>query len=122
MCGKPRPKGFRIAPHSDTICRILFRPETARFRRRRQPHGNQLIPVIVVSRGPNTARRGFGGFPWAQPSSVHVTYRYAYQEAGWLVPAKALIDRLTDRAHIITTGTDSYRFRRTTAQRKASKS
>jgi hypothetical protein len=26
--------------------------------------------------------------------------------------------RLTDRAHIITTGTDSYRFRRTTAQRK----
>ncbi|HQT90133.1 MAG TPA: hypothetical protein PK677_16615, partial [Acidiphilium sp.] len=35
---------------------------------------------------------------------------------------KALIDRLTDRAHIITTGTDSYRFRRTTAQRTASKS
>jgi len=34
---------------------------------------------------------------------------------------KALIDRLTDRAHIITTGTDSYRFRRTTAQRKATK-
>jgi hypothetical protein len=36
--------------------------------------------------------------------------------------AKALIDRLTDRAHIITTGTDSYRFRRTTAQLRASKS
>ena len=34
---------------------------------------------------------------------------------------KALIDRLTDQAHIITTGTDSYRFRRTTAQRKAAK-
>jgi hypothetical protein len=34
---------------------------------------------------------------------------------------KALIDRLTDQAHIITTGTDSYRFRRTTAQRKATK-
>ncbi len=31
---------------------------------------------------------------------------------------KALIDRLTDRAHIITTGTDSYWFRRTTAQRR----
>jgi hypothetical protein len=28
---------------------------------------------------------------------------------------------LTDRAHIITAGTDSYRFRRTTAQRKAAK-
>lgn len=35
---------------------------------------------------------------------------------------KALIDRLTDQAHIITTGTDSYRFRRTTAQRKTGKS
>ena len=35
---------------------------------------------------------------------------------------KALIDRLTDQAHIIPTGTDSYRFRRTTAQRKAGKS
>jgi hypothetical protein len=34
---------------------------------------------------------------------------------------KALIDRLTDQAHIITTGSDSYRFRRTTAQRKATK-
>ena len=34
---------------------------------------------------------------------------------------KALIDRLTDRAHIVTTGTDSYRFRRTTAQRRTAK-
>ena len=31
---------------------------------------------------------------------------------------KALIDRLTDQAHIITMGADSYRFRRTAAQRK----
>nr|WP_294530770.1 hypothetical protein [uncultured Rhodopila sp.] len=34
---------------------------------------------------------------------------------------KALIDRLTDQALVITTGTDSYRFRRTSAQRKAAK-
>ena len=31
---------------------------------------------------------------------------------------KALVDRVTDRAHIIETGADSYRFRRTVARRK----
>jgi len=31
---------------------------------------------------------------------------------------KALVDRATDRAHIIETGADSYRFRRTMARRK----
>lgn len=31
---------------------------------------------------------------------------------------KALLDRVTDRAHIIETGTESYRFRRTIAKRK----
>jgi hypothetical protein len=31
---------------------------------------------------------------------------------------KALIDRITDQAHIIETGGDSYRFRRTTQKRK----
>lgn len=31
---------------------------------------------------------------------------------------KALVDRVTDRAHIIETGTDSYRFRRTLESRK----
>lgn len=31
---------------------------------------------------------------------------------------KALLDRITDRAHIIDTGTESYRFKRTVAQKK----
>ena len=31
---------------------------------------------------------------------------------------KAILDRLTDRAHIIETGTESYRFRRTTEARQ----
>lgn len=34
---------------------------------------------------------------------------------------KALLDRLTDRAHIIETGSESYRFRRTLEDRKRSK-
>src|SRR6202161_1193248 len=55
---------------------------------------------------------------------VHTTLPFS--EWSQVIPnprlCKALIDRLTDQAHIITTGADSYRFRRTTAQRKAGKS
>ncbi len=35
---------------------------------------------------------------------------------------KALVDRLTESPHIIATGKEFYRFRRTTAQRNGSKS
>jgi DNA replication protein DnaC len=31
---------------------------------------------------------------------------------------KALLDRITDRAHIVETGTESFRFRRTMERRK----
>ena len=34
---------------------------------------------------------------------------------------KALLDRVTDRAHILETGTESYRFRRTLEKRQSSK-
>ena len=54
-----------------------------------------------------------------------VTTNLPFSEWSPVIPnprlCKALIDRLTDRAHIITTSTDSYRSRRTTAQRKAAK-
>ncbi len=41
-----------------------------------------------------------------------------YENFGNARLCKALLDRLTDRAHIIETGTDSYRFKRTLASRK----
>src|SRR6195952_3260792 len=60
----------------------------------------------------------------AEKAAVIVTTNLPFSEWSQVIPnprlCKALIDRLTDQAHIITTGTDSYRFRRTTAQRKPS--
>lgn len=62
----------------------------------------------------------------AEKAAVIVTTNLPFSEWSHVIPnprlCKALIDRLTDQAHIITTGTDSYRFRRTTAQRKTVKS
>lgn len=62
----------------------------------------------------------------AEKAAVIVTTNLPFSEWPQIIPnprlCKALIDRLTDRAHIITTGADSYRFRRTTAQRRAAKS
>ena len=61
----------------------------------------------------------------AEKAAVIVTTNLPFSEWSQVIPnarlCKALIDRLTDQAHIITTGTDSYRFRRTTAQRKTAK-
>jgi DNA replication protein DnaC len=62
----------------------------------------------------------------AEKAAVIVTTNLPFSEWSQVIPnprlCKALIDRLTDQAHIITTGSDSYRFRRTSAQRKAAKS
>ena len=63
----------------------------------------------------------------AEKAAVMVTTNLPFSEWSQVIPqprlCKALIDRLTDQAHIITTGTASYRFRRTAAaQRKAAKS
>ena len=51
-----------------------------------------------------------------------VTTNLPFSEWTQVIPnarlCKALIDRITDRASIIETGTDSYRFRRTLEKRK----
>ena len=62
----------------------------------------------------------------AEKAAVIVTTNLPFSEWSHVIPnprlCKALIDRLADQAHIITTGSNSYRFRRITAQRKAGKS
>jgi DNA replication protein DnaC len=59
----------------------------------------------------------------AEKAAVVVTTNLPFSEWTQVIPnarlCKALIDRITDRAHIIETGSDSYRFRRTLEKRKA---
>lgn len=58
----------------------------------------------------------------AEKTAVILTTNLPFAEWTQVIPnarlCKALLDRITDRAHIIETGTESYRFRRTLAQRK----
>jgi DNA replication protein DnaC len=58
----------------------------------------------------------------AEKAAVIVTTNLPFSEWTQVIPnarlCKALIDRITDRANIIETGTDSYRFRRTMEKRK----
>ena len=58
----------------------------------------------------------------AEKAVVLLTTNLPFSEWTQVIPnarlCKALLDRVTDRAHIIETGTDSYRFRRTLAKRR----
>ena len=58
----------------------------------------------------------------AERAAVIVTTNLPFSEWTQVIPntrlCKALLDRITDRAHIIETGSESYRFRRTMAQRR----
>src|SRR6185503_14767540 len=58
----------------------------------------------------------------AEQSAVILTTNLPFSEWTQVIPnarlCKALLDRITDRAHILETGTDSYRFRRTLDQRR----
>jgi hypothetical protein len=53
----------------------------------------------------------------AEQAAVLLTTNLPFSEWTQVIPnarlCKALLDRTTDRAHIIETGSDSYRFRRT---------
>jgi DNA replication protein DnaC len=58
----------------------------------------------------------------AEKAAVMMTTNLPFSEWTQVIPnarlCKALLDRVTDQAHIIETGTDSYRFRRTLEKRK----
>ena len=57
----------------------------------------------------------------AEKAAVMLTTNLPFSEWTKVIPnarlCKALLDRITDRAHIIETGEDSYRFRRTLAKK-----
>ena len=57
----------------------------------------------------------------AERAAIIITTNLPFSEWTQVFPnprlCKALLDRITDRAHIIEAGTDSYRFRRTAARR-----
>jgi DNA replication protein DnaC len=61
----------------------------------------------------------------AERAAVIVTTNLPFSEWTTMFPnarlCKAMLDRLTDQAHIIETGTESYRFRRTLAKNKGAK-
>jgi DNA replication protein DnaC len=58
----------------------------------------------------------------AERTAVIVTTNLPFSEWTQVIPnarlCKALLDRITDRAHILETGSESYRFRRTIEKRK----
>lgn len=62
----------------------------------------------------------------AERATVIITTNLPFSEWTKVFPnarlCKALLDRVTDRAHIIDTGTDSYRFKRTVRETKVRKS
>ncbi len=58
----------------------------------------------------------------AERAAIIVTTNLPFSERTTVLPnprlGKTLMDRITDRAHIIDTGKESFRFRRTAERRK----
>ncbi|MGE5713392.1 MAG: IS21-like element helper ATPase IstB [Betaproteobacteria bacterium] len=59
----------------------------------------------------------------AEKAALMITTNLPFSEWGQVFPSprlcKAVLDRVTDRAHIIETGSESYRFRRSLARKAA---
>jgi DNA replication protein DnaC len=72
--------------------------------------GTELLFQVVSERAERAALIITTNLPFSEWTQVFTNARLC----------KALLDRLTDRAHIIQTGTESYRFRRTLLGRKSS--
>ena len=70
--------------------------------------GAELLFQVVTERAEKSALMITTNLPFSEWSTVFPNARLC----------KALRDRVTDRAHIIETGTESYRFRRTVEKRK----
>lgn len=70
--------------------------------------GAELLFQVITDRTERAALILTTNLPFAEWTQVFPNARLC----------KALLDRVTDRAHILETGTESYRFRRTIATRK----
>ena len=70
--------------------------------------GAELLFQVISKRAERTAWIITTNLPFSEWTQVFPNARLC----------KALLDRITDRAHIIDTGTDSYRFKRTLTSRQ----
>jgi DNA replication protein DnaC len=70
--------------------------------------GAELLFQLIAERAEKAAVMATTNLPFSEWTTVFPNARLC----------QALLDRLTDRAHIIETGTASYRFRRTVARRQ----
>ncbi len=70
--------------------------------------GAELLFQLIAERAEKAALIATTNLPFSEWTTVFPNAQLC----------QALLDRLTDRAHIIETGTESYRFRRTVAPRQ----
>ena len=73
--------------------------------------GAEFLFQVIAERAERTALILTTNLPFSEWTNVFPNPRLC----------KALLDRVTDRAHIIETGTESYRFRRTVEGREKKK-